>query len=425
MSKKSFNTKIINITLIKTLITILVLSINSGLVYSFLVIVSTTYFKDIGLQISIIGFTSIKIMPYSLKYLWSPFIENNRINFFRQNFDTKQSCILYAQLFLMIFIGFFGYIPIEGNIFLLTLYLLIIGFFGATHDIAMEAYRIEMFLTKKLGVGNIIAVYGFKVGFIISGVFCLYLSTKIDWKYVFIILSLFIFLCMLVTYYSQHKSEYKVLKDSKNDKKIYCLDNLIESLKMLVSIPRFRLIIILIAFYKASDAYLDTLSIPFLLEIGFSKNEIAGTAKLFGLIGVIIGTFIGGLLVSKISLKYSLFSAEVLSSITNLQFFILLKIKTNLLLLGVINLIESISYGISNIVLMTYMSSLCHKQYAATHYALLISLSSFTRALLAPTSGIIVQKFGWQNFFILSSLFSIPSLLCIFILYFYKKQNYK
>jgi PAT family beta-lactamase induction signal transducer AmpG len=413
--------KIFDTKLLKLLLSALTIGVNSGIVYAFLVSTTTAYFKDAGISIVIIGFLSIKTAPYSFKYLWSPFVDSYNIKLFPRNFGLRKSWIISMQFILFISIGSFGYINVENNIYLLVISLVFIGFIGATYDIAMEAYRIELFSKRKAGIGNAFAVYGFRIGFIISGIFGLFLSTLMEWKYVFFILSLFILPCIILVYFSDDKSQYKE-EDKKLNYKAWLSNKFVEPIKILMTIPRFGLVLTTIAFYKVGDAYLDTMSIPFLMDIGYSKNEIAGVAKSCGIIGVIIGTFIGGILISKMQFKFSLIFAEILASITNLQFLIFLTIKNNLTLLGVINLIESVSYGMSNVILITYMSSLCNKTHVATHYAILISLSGLTKSFLSPTSGVVIENYGWQNFFIISSLLSIPSLFCIYLLYWHNKK---
>lgn len=406
-----------NMSLTKILVVLLMLGIHSGLVYSFLSTTTTTYCQDIGLSISVIGFLSIKTIPYSLKCLWSPLIDNYNIKLFSSNYDIKKFWMLCMQFLLCVFIGAFGYIITSDNLYFLTIYLIAIGFFGATYDIAMEAYRIELLTQINIvGIGNIIIIYGFRIGYAISTIFCLYLSTIIEWRYVCIILSLFILLSMVSTYFAPHNNKTKLSEEHINCKK-YSIYDFIVPIQSLANIPNFKLIIMIISFYKISDIYLDNLSIPFLMHIGFSKNAIAGVAKLSSALGTIIGTCVGSIYISKNKFKYSLFFAGILSSVTNLQFLLFIKMKKSLAVLAIIHFIESISYGISNITFISYASSLCHKKYIATHYSILISLSSLTRLLLSPTSGIIVKNFGWQNFFIVSSLFFIPSLLCIILLY--------
>ncbi|MSO13626.1 MFS transporter [Rickettsiales endosymbiont of Trichoplax sp. H2] len=420
MCKVKYINKVFDINLIKKLIIALTLGLNSGVVYAFLVTTTTTYFKDNNLSLTVIGFLSIKTIPYSFKYLWSPLVDCYPIKMFSKNFGLRKSWIMLMQVFLMLTIGFFGYIDIKSISFLVV-YLIFIGFIGATYDIAMEAYRIELFSKIKAGIGNAFVVYGFRIGFIISGIFALFLSTIIDWKYVFMILAFFILPCLIVIYFSDEKVTYFQKMVHLNYKE-WIINNFIIPFKKLALKPKFGLILTIIAFYKVSDAYLDTLSIPFLMDVGFSKNQIASVAKSCGIVGALIGTLIGGILIAKSQLKYNLLFAEILASITNLQFLIFLKIKNSIILLGLINLIESLSYGISNIILITFMSSLCDKKHLATHYAILISFSGLTKSLISPTSGIVVESFGWQNFFIFSSLLSIPSIFCIYLLYWYKKK---
>ncbi len=312
--------KIFDTKLLKLLLSALTIGVNSGIVYAFLVSTTTAYFKDAGISIVIIGFLSIKTAPYSFKYLWSPFVDSYNIKLFPRNFGLRKSWIISMQFILFISIGSFGYINVENNIYLLVISLVFIGFIGATYDIAMEAYRIELFSKRKAGIGNAFAVYGFRIGFIISGIFGLFLSTLMEWKYVFFILSLFILPCIILVYFSDDKSQYKE-EDKKLNYKAWLSNKFVEPIKILMTIPRFGLVLTTIAFYKVGDAYLDAMSIPFLMDIGYSKNAIAGVAKSCGIIGVIIGTFIGGILIAKTQFKFSLILAEILASITNLQFF--------------------------------------------------------------------------------------------------------
>ena len=412
--------KVLDKNLLKLLLTALIIGINSGLVYAFLVTTTTAYFKDNGISLLIIGLLSIKTVPHSFKYLWSPFVNSHHIHIFPRSFGLRKSWIISMQFILFILIGTFGYINIANNI-LLLIFLILIGFFSATYDIAMEAYRIEIFSREESGLGNACVVYGFRIGLAISGIFGLFLSAMMEWKYVFSILSLFILPCIVIVYFSNDKSIYNE-KESKLSYKAWFRYKFIEPMQILLSMPKFAIIITTISFYKVSDAYLDTMTIPFLMDIGFSKNEIAGVAKSCGMIGVIIGTFIGGILITKIHFKFNLILAEVLASITNLQFLFFLNMKNNVTALGIINLVENISYGMSNIILITYMSSLCSKKHIATHYATLISFSGLIKSFLSPTSGIVVENFGWKIFFIVSSLLSIPSLFCIYLLYWHNRK---
>ena len=403
---------------IQKLITALIIGLNSGIVFAFLVTTTVAYFKDAGLSLAMIGFFSVKTLPFSFKYFWSPFADNYKLKLFPSHFGQRKSWMLLMQAFLFISVASFGFIDVNQHITAVLILLLIIGCLGAVHDTSLEAYRIELFSKKEAGIGNSFVVYGFRIGFIISGIFALYLSTVIAWKYVFIVLALFILPCMIVIWFS-HDERIIAEKIHKLNYREWFASHFIEPVKEFLKIPKFTLVLLTIAFYKVGDVYLEGMSIPFLLDIGFSKNEIAGIAKTFGMIGTIIGTFLGGMLIAKLKFRINLLLSEAIAALTNLQFLIFLKIQKNLVVLGTINFIESLSYALSNITLITYMSSFCNRQFTATHYAILISISQLSRSLLSPTSGVVAENFGWQNFFIISTLFSIPSILCIYLLYWY------
>ncbi|WP_323732924.1 MFS transporter [Candidatus Bandiella euplotis] len=396
--------------------TALMLGMGSGIVYAFLVSTTCAYLKESGLSLAVIGFFSVSTMPFSLKYFWSPFVDHYKLKIFPDNFGQRKSCIILMQMFLFVAIFGFGFIDLVEHQAWALLLLVIIGFLGATSDIALEAYRIELFSKEESGIGNGFVIYGFRIGFIVSGIFGLWLSTILPWRNVFMILALFILPCTTVIALSPDK---KVLRD-KPKRTTYgkwLKSYFLEPIVSLIQMPKFIWIMVVIAFFKVGDAYLDTMSLPFLMEIGFSKSEIAGVAKTCSTVGAVFGTFIGSVLISKFHFKVMLLAAEILAAITNLQFLILLKVQKNLLILGAINFVESFCYGISNIALITYMSSFCSKKFTATHFAILLSISALSKALLSPTSGVVAQNFGWQNFFVISSLFSIPSLLCIYLIY--------
>jgi PAT family beta-lactamase induction signal transducer AmpG len=200
-------------------------------------------------------------------------------------------------------------------------------------------------------------------------------------------------------------------------------ENFIKAIAILFKRKKIIYIVFLLGFYKVSDAYVDTMLIPFLTQVGFYKVNIA-TAKMIGIITGILGTFVGVKIIHKVGMMWSLLSAEILAAITNLLFLFLIYFEKNKTLLYVINGAESFFGGIANIVLISYMSSMCNnKKFIASHYALLASFSIVFRVLLSSTSGWLVVEMGWLQFFIISALLSTPSLLCMYFIFFRNKKQ--
>ena len=394
------------------------LGITSGICFALMISTYTAYLTQHNVSLELIGILSLRTVPYSLKFLWAPVVDNHRFGLFQKTFGHKKSWIIGMQCALIIAIILLGYIDIEKHLITGCALALITSFLAATHDIAMDGFRIEFARSKKLEHNNSFTILGFRIGFLISGALALYLSTIMAWQYVFMLIALSIVPCMLVIISVKEKNAART-RISYLNLRNWMIQNITKPFSSLFLMPRFYLILFVIAFYKMSDGYLSTLLIPFLMKSGFSIKQISFVSETFGLLCFVLGNFIGSYSSQKIQALRNLFIAELLAATTNLAFIIVLHNQGNIYYYLLATFFESSCAGIANISLINYMSSLCTNQrYTATHYALLISLSGITRSIVASTSGILVTTFGWEQFFIFSALLSIPSLICLAILKF-------
>ena len=169
------------------------------------------------------------------------------------------------------------------------------------------------------------------------------------------------------------------------------------------------------------------MTLPFLLELTFSKIEIASIVKSFGLFATLFGVFVGGVLVKKMGVNKSLWIAGIAQMISNLAFSYLSTKGHSIDTLYFIIFIENFSGGIGDSVFVVYLSSLCSFSFSATQYALLASLSTFARSTLSSFAGIFAESLGWYQFFILSTFLALPGLIFLSILTIkntgLKKQN--
>jgi PAT family beta-lactamase induction signal transducer AmpG len=272
----------------------------------------------------------------------------------------------------------------------------------------MQAYRIELFKAAEEYQGNFLNVLGFRIGLVISGVFGLYLASFLGWTIAFYLIAACIVPCIVVICFSDEK---------KVDIKQFCFkSDFSQPLLALAKIPNLSLIILAISFYKVSDSYLDAMFIPFLLEVGYSKVQIAEVAQTVGMAATIAGAAIGSFVAKKKNVIQKLIVGEVLAALSNLLFISLNNTHDNIYLLTGLVCIESFSSGVCGVLLINYMSALCDKEFTATHYAAFVSLAGFTRTLISSTSGWVVDCVGWNDFFIISALFSLPSLFCLYCL---------
>lgn len=410
-----------DINLVNRFITALFLGINSGLLFGLLGHTFTAYLNDMHVPLITIGFLTIRAFPYHSKPLWAPIVDNIGLPFFPKTAGHRKSWILAMQSALVLTILSLGFLDINTNFSLVCSVVILAAFLAATHDIAMDAYRIELFENNQGAKGTAFVIYGFRIGLFASGTLGLLLSSYIGWQLTFISMALLILPCMIIVSISKDLKEHPLPQTHLNFRS-WLVEYFVKPIGALCSIPNFYIIFFLVAFYKMSDGYLDAMLMPFLLDLGFTKPEIASYATTLMIVAGLMGAYVGSDFITRYQLITNLLCAELLAAITNLAFIMLALTGKSVILLSCISFIESFCSGISNIILIHYMSELCNRKFTATHYAILVCISGLTRTLLASTSGLVVVEAGWVNFFIISSLLSIPSLFCIFLLKLYSKK---
>ncbi|WP_339042158.1 MFS transporter [Candidatus Lariskella endosymbiont of Hedychridium roseum] len=406
---------IFNGAFINRYITGFLMSVSSGVVYGLLVLTVTALLNDHAVSLEVIGLLSLRMLPYSFKYVWAYLVDSCRIKVFPENFGARKEWMISMQVLLiicMVFVAFFDVSNIK-SLFVLTL---LISLFGATYDICLEAYKMELFSREKLIIGNPVVIWGFRVGFLFAGGFCLYLASFISWRLVFLVMIIPILVCMVTLFFS---------RDDKRVRGDHCISsfggwfrtNVYNAFSTVSQIPRLHYIIPVVSFYKLSDGFIDVMLIPFLTEIGFSKPEIAGFSQVSSVIGVAFGTVAGAYLLKIAKLWKVLLVAEVMAAVTNLLFIILVNSVKNDFLMASVSIAESFCSSICNVTLIHYMCFLCRdSRFFATHYSILIALSGMSRAIFCSFSGVIASNVGWTYFFVFSSMLSVPSILCIILL---------
>jgi PAT family beta-lactamase induction signal transducer AmpG len=171
----------------------------------------------------------------------------------------------------------------------------------------------------------------------------------------------------------------------------------------------------LIATYRMSDTVMGVMANVFYIDQGFTKDQIASVSKLFGLVMTLIGAGFGGLLIVRFGILPILFIGGAASAATNLLFLMLTGMGADLQMLIVTISADNFSAGLATAAFVAYLSSLTNLKFSATQYALLSSIMLLLPRLIGGYSGVMVEKFGYPQFFLITTLLGIPTLLLIIL----------
>ena len=176
------------------------------------------------------------------------------------------------------------------------------------------------------------------------------------------------------------------------------------------------LILLLVGLYRISDIVLGVIANVFYHDLGFSKNEIATTTKVFGIIMTLVGGFLGGLMTMRYGVMRILLLGATLSALTNLLFMLLAQNGHNIVLLSGVIAADNLSAGLASAAFIAYLSSLTNISFTAVQYAILSSLMTLLPKLLGGYSGSMVNELGYSSFFLMTTILGLPVIFLILYL---------
>ena len=185
------------------------------------------------------------------------------------------------------------------------------------------------------------------------------------------------------------------------------------------------LILLLVGLYRISDIVLGVIANVFYYDLGFSKNEIATTTKVFGLIMTLIGGFLGGLMTIRYGVVRILLLGAILSALTNLLFMWLAQTGNDIILLRGVIAADNLSAGLASAAFIAYLSGLTNISFTAVQYAILSSLMTLLPKLLGGYSGSMVNELGYSSFFLMTTLLGLPVIILITYLMLKKPQTFE
>lgn len=141
----------------------------------------TAWLRGAGLSLDTIAFFSLATLPYAFKFLWAPLLDRTHVPVLTRAMGHRRSWMIVAQVFVVI-----GLVAISltdpGVSFAVTASVAVfIGFAGATQDIVVDAWRIEVVPASKQGAMLTTYQWGHRTAFLIAGAVPLYIADALNW----------------------------------------------------------------------------------------------------------------------------------------------------------------------------------------------------------------------------------------------------
>jgi PAT family beta-lactamase induction signal transducer AmpG len=409
----------------RRILSIFFLGFSSGLPFLLTLSTLAVWLTESGIDKTIIGLFTMTTLPYTFKFLWGPVVDRLPLPPLTTMLGKRRGWALVTQLAVVCsLVGLGSSNPME-NIWATALMAFCVAFSSAMQDMVIEAYRIELMDEQHAGTSAAASSLGYRIGMLVSGAGALYLADIMSWDDVYCIMSLCVVVGMITLLLSPRTKslvpssfprtrlrmdESTSLKGSVTQ---WLRQTYLPPLKQLLNNNDWRVVLAFILFYKVGDTAINVMNAPFLLELGFSKIEIANVAKLFGISSMIVGGFLGGILLTRFGILTSLMLCATLQVLSSLMFVIQAIVGYNLEILVITIGVENLTCGLGASAFIAYLSSMCSQPNTATHFALLSSFGSMARVFISSFAGWLADQVSWESFFLITAIGSVP---CMFLL---------
>jgi PAT family beta-lactamase induction signal transducer AmpG len=364
-------------------------------------------------SLAVIGLTANIGLPYTLKFLWAPLLDEVRPPGRLGQFGRRRGWLLMVQPWLALaclVLALTNAAAVPG---------LAIGaagavaLFSATQDIAIDAWRIETWPPLQQGEATAAYVWGYRVAMLVSGSGVIAAAAWIGWHAALLGIAVLAALGLLVTLIApEAPAPVRAKKDSWLRRGIEAVR---EPLRDFFAQPGVPAILAYVALFNLGEAMAGVMLAPFYRALGFASTAVAGIGP-FSLIATMAGIGFGGWLVARIGLPRALVSTGFAQMGMMAMYVALSRAPGSHAMLYATVIVEASAQGIASAAFLAYLSSLCTPRFAATQYALLSSLAPIASHTVGGFSGYLVQATGWTAFYALAMLAALPAMLIMLLI---------
>ena len=363
------------------------------------------WLKDLHVSNTQIGIMSYVALPYLLKSLWAPLLDRYPLPIL----GRRRGWMLVTQLLIAATIAALAFQDPSQGLMGVAICALAIVFFSASQDIVIDAYRTDLATPAERGPAAAAATLGYRAASYIAFALALLIADHFGWRIAFLVIAGLMALFAYSTVRSPEPDYHAPPPSS-------IRESVLGALRSLTSAPGALSLLGLVMVFKLGDAFALKLFTPFMMDVGFSKSEIALVVKAVFTTSGLIGAVLAGLWMVRLGLLRSMLLFGIMQAVSNLAYYVLALTGKNTVVMVIAVFIENLTHAMGNTAVVALMMALCEVRFSAFQYALLSTLSQLPRYGLGWPAGWVADHAGWPTYYVISFLLGIPGLVIVWLL---------
>jgi PAT family beta-lactamase induction signal transducer AmpG len=391
-------------------LTALCLGISSGFPFALLAATLTNRLADAGIEKKSISAFALALLVYSFKWIWAPAIDRVRLPIVGRAMGQRRSWLWLCGIATAVAVFVLGVADPKADIQSVVVGALLLGFAGATFDIVIDAYRIELLKPEQLGVGSGMSQYGWRLGAFFAASISLAVANVSSWTLGYMACIPLAFVGPLASLFAGEPERHHTPPPTRGANE--ALAAIFGPLKDFFQRQGAWLVLLFVLIHKIGDTIANLMMRDLFVTLGFSKTEILAGDVWVGFLSLLAGIFVGGILYARLGLQRSVFISLILMAISNLSFAALAEAGHSFPIFAFANGFESFASGIGGVTVVAYLSALCDLRFTATQFALLSAAAAILgRFLTGTTAGALIEAMGYVDFYLLTTVLALPGIL--------------
>jgi PAT family beta-lactamase induction signal transducer AmpG len=407
---------------------IMFLGFSSGLPLALSGSTLLVWMTEAGVNLGTIGLFALVGTPYTIKFLWAPLTDALNVPLLARRFGRRRGWLLLSQFLLIAAIIFLGLCNPSTSPLIVAIGALLVAAASATQDIVVDAFRVESLAESEQAAGMASYVAAYRIGmlvstagalFIVSGFQGLGLTHHAAWSAGYAVMAVLVLIGVATTLVAQEpaKSVAAVVTLAQESTLQRVMEAAAGAFSEFLTRDMAIAVLAFVVLFKFTDALSGAMTAPFVIELGFSRNEYATIIKGVGLAATLIGGFAGGSLARVYSLSTSLWIGGLAQGLANLAFSWQAVLGHDAAWLTFAIIAENFTSAVGTVIFVAYLSALCRNPlHTATQYALLTALAAFGRTYLSSAAGFIAAATGWAWFYAICAVAGLPALALLALL---------
>jgi MFS transporter, PAT family, beta-lactamase induction signal transducer AmpG len=383
------------------------------------------WMREAGVDLGTIGLFAAVGTPYTIKFLWAPLVDALDVPLLSRLLGRRRGWLIFSQILLIAAIVFLGLCDPVTSLRFVAIGALLVATASATQDIVIDAFRVESLDKNEQAAGMASYVAAYRIGMLASTAGALFLVSGFEsygfdkhaaWNWGYIVTAAFVVIGILATLFATEsaKSAAANAAHAGENSLTRVARAAFGAFSEFLSREMAFVILAFVVLFKFTDALAGVMTAPFVIDLGFSRNEYAAIIKGVGLAATLIGGFAGGMVARAYPLATSLWIGGIMQAIANLAFSWQATRGHDIGWLTFAIVAENFTSAIGTVIFVAYLSALCKNPlHTATQFALLTALAAVGRTYLSSGAGFVAAATGWAAFFAICALAAIPGLLLL------------